>query len=57
MAQKLFIPTSLVMWGISKEELEEILVVAHLSSQEKQAILDEYNQSEFSSIKIKKREN
>lgn len=57
MAQKLFIPTSLVMWGISKEELEEILVVAHLSSQEKQAILDEYNQSGFSSIKIKKREN
>lgn len=46
MAQKLFVPTSFAMWGISKEELEKILAVAHLTSQEKQAILDEYNQSE-----------
>lgn len=45
MKQKSFIPLNFSMWDISKEELEHILNDANLSIEEKQAILDEYEEA------------
>ncbi|EAY29603.1 hypothetical protein [Microscilla marina] len=46
MKQEVTPPLNFVMWGISKEELESILDDAMLSPEEKQTILEDYNDAE-----------
>ena len=46
MQQEFISPINFAMWGISKDELENILDDAMLSPEEKQMILEDYNDVE-----------